>query len=118
MKCEYCGKDMDGGLSIGTGTGSAHAQCWHLRNPFIPKLTFDAVIWNFDDQGLMRDLLQKHVPQDVKDTLFILGSIIFRRCNVVAHGEYSTGDMVKMTLFCSFLWPVAIYKSKLRINFK
>ena len=50
--------------------------------------------------------------------LFILGSIILRRCNVVAHGQYSTGDMVKMKLFCSFLWPVAIYKSKLRINFK
>lgn len=69
MKCEYCGLEMDGGLSIGTGTGSAHAQCWYLRNPFVPKHTFTSVLWNLDDQVVVRDLLLEHVPQDVKNTV-------------------------------------------------
>jgi len=49
---------------------------------------------------------------------FILGSVIFRQHRLTGSYKPSLVEMIALTLFCAVLWPVALYRGKIRFNFK
>ena len=45
--------------------------------------------------------------------LFILGSVISRKH---VNGDFSMTERIAVMMFCSLLWPVALYQGKLKIT--
>lgn len=65
IKCEKCNKELKG-LMISTGTGVACESCYYANNPYIKKESFYSVLVNIDDQVLVRQLIDKYMPPEIK----------------------------------------------------
>lgn len=50
--------------------------------------------------------------------LFILGMIVFRQHRLTGSYKPSMVEMVALTMYCAVMWPIAMYRGKLKINFK
>lgn len=65
--CYICNNEINSGSFLGTiGDGTAHSLCHYKQNPPKIRVTFAEVLNNRDDQVLVRQLVDKHMPTEKK----------------------------------------------------
>ena len=64
--CIHCGSFLER-LRISDFGGMSCEKCYYQRHPFYPHAEFQSMLAAADDQLLIRQLLNEHVPPDVKN---------------------------------------------------